>query len=241
MNRFFLTALLFLRFASISSSQFVDDFSDGDFTQNPTWQGDMANFAVNASAELQLNAPAAGMSFLAVQGNIPDSAIWNLRFRLEFAPSNNNLLRIYLLADQLDLTMANGYFLEIGETGSLDALRLFRQDAGAKTLIATGQPGLVATNPTDIRLRAKRTTSDIWELEAVAGNGVLEPQFTVIDAAYGGAANRFFGFQCTYTTLNVAKFFFDDISILPDAPDTQPPVLISANRSEEHTSELQSH
>lgn len=234
MNRFLLTALLFLRFASISSSQIVDDFSDGDFTQNPTWQGDMANFTVNASAELQLNAPAAGTSFLAVQGNIPDSSIWELRFRLEFAPSAANQLRIYLLADQLDLTTANGYFLEIGETGSLDALRLFRQDAGAKTLLATGQPGLVASNP-NVRLRAKRTTSGTWELEVAAGNDALQPQFAVTDAMYGGGPNRLFGFQCTYTTSNVARFFFDDISILPDVPDTQPPVLISANADDATT------
>ncbi|NJN53931.1 MAG: AAA family ATPase [Anaerolineae bacterium] len=118
-------------------------------------------------------------------------------------------------------------FLEIGETGSLDAVRFFRQEAGAKTLLAAGQPGLVAVNP-NLRLKIKRTKTGVWEVEAAAGNGNSEPQFSVTDAAFGGGANRFFGFQCTYTSSNVSNFFFDDISVLPDVPDTQPPFLLMA-------------
>src|SRR5690606_20988926 len=107
--------------------------------------------------------------------------IWELRFRLDFAPSNQNLLRIYVLADQSDLAAANGYFFEIGETGSLDAIRFYRQDAGVKTLLATGTPGLVAVNP-DVRLRVKRTVAGAWELAAAAGGGALQNQFAVAEA-----------------------------------------------------------
>ncbi len=211
-----------------ASGQITDDFSDGNFTGNPAWTGDVAAFTVNTSGELQLNAPAAGASILAVQGNIPDSAVWNLRFRLNFSPSNQNLLRIYLLADQPDLSQANGYFLEIGETGSQDALRFFRQEAGVKTLIAIGQAALVATNP-NIRLRIKRTVSGDWTAEAAPPTGALQPQFVVSDATFSGGIDRFFGFQCLYTTTNIANFFFDDVSILPDLPDVTPPVLIGAS------------
>ncbi len=227
-HSFFCGALVFfLGLPGSAFSQIADNFSDGDFSQNPTWQGDAASFLINPAGELQLNAAAAGTSLLTVQGNIPDSAVWSLHFRLGFAPSTNNLLRIYLLADLADLAVANGYFLEIGETGSLDALRLFRQDAGAKTLLATGQGGLVATNP-DIRLRARRTVAGTWTLEAAAGNGALQPQFEVTDAAWGGGNNRFFGFQCIYTASNTGKFYFDDLNIQPDVPDTKAPVLVSA-------------
>jgi len=216
-----------IQFAA-ASGQITDDFSDGNFTDNPVWTGDVAAFTVNTAGELQLNAPAAGASILAVQGNIPDSAVWNLRFRLNFSPSNQNLLRIYLLADQPDLSQANGYFLEIGETGSQDALRFFRQEAGVKTLIAIGQPALVATNP-NIRLRIKRTVSGDWAAEAATPTGALQPEFVVSDATFSGGIDRFFGFQCLYTTTNVANFFFDDVSILPDLPDVTPPVLIGAS------------
>ena len=227
--RLFIFALLLFFLCPAGFAQITDNFSDGNLTQNPAWQGDLDSFKININGELQLDASVAGISRLAVQGNIPDSAIWSLRFRLEFAPSNNNLLRIYLLTDQPDLTSANGYFLEIGETGSLDAIRLYRQDAGIKTLLASGLPGMVATNPTDISLRVKRTVSGDWIAEAAAGGSSFQPQFSVNDATYSGGVNRFFGLQTVYTTSNVAKFFFDDISILPDVPDTQAPVLLSAN------------
>ncbi|HRI59549.1 MAG TPA: hypothetical protein PK228_07490, partial [Saprospiraceae bacterium] len=227
--RLFLFALLLFSLCPASFSQIADNFSDGNLTQNPSWQGDLDSFKINNNGELQLDASVAGTSRIAVQGNIPDSAVWSLRCRLEFAPSNNNLLRIYLLADQPDLPAANGYFLEIGETGNLDAIRLYRQDAGTKTLLATGQPGMVATNPVDIALRVKRTISGDWEATAAAGGGSFQPQFSVNDASYSGGSNRFFGLQTVYSVSNIARFFFDDLSILPDVPDTQAPVLLSAN------------
>ncbi|MCC6280871.1 MAG: lamin tail domain-containing protein [Saprospiraceae bacterium] len=213
-------------------SQIIDDFSDGNFNLNPMWTGDVSAFTVNTASELQLNTAAAGSSMLKVQGNIPDSAVWNLRFKLNFSPSGQNLLRIYLLADQQDLTQANGYFLEIGETGSQDALRFFRQDAGVKTLIATGQAALVATNP-NIQLRVKKSVSGNWTVEAAPPASALQPQFVVSDATFSGGADRFFGFQCLYTASNIANFFFDDISILPDLPDVAPPVLLSATPIDE--------
>lgn len=226
-------SLLLLLFLSQNTAfcQISDDFSDGDFTQNPIWQGDAANFKISGG-ELQLNATTAGQSTLSVGGNIADSTVWNLRFRLTFAPSGQNLLRIYLLADQANLAVANGYFIEVGENGSADALRLYRQDGtAAKTLLATGLPGLVATNP-DIQLRVKRSKSGNWEVSAANFGSSLQPQCTATDATYSGGPDRYFGFQCLYTITNAARFFFDNISILPDVPDTKPPVLLSAQAND---------
>lgn len=208
------------------SAQISDNFSDGNFDQNPVWQGDAANFIVNASGELQLNATAAGTSVLAVQGNIPTSATWDFHFRLGFSPSNQNLLRIYLQANDAALSTGNGYFIEIGETGSNDPIRLFRQDAGVKTQLGVGQAGLVAVNP-DIHLFVTRTFSGDWTVEAASGAGTLVQQFTCNDAAYAGGT-LFFGVQCVYTVSNINKYFFDDLSISTGAPDTVPPVLLSA-------------
>lgn len=208
-------------------SQITDNFSDGDFTQNPAWLGDTAHFIVNTAGELQLNAPEAGSSILAVQGNISENMEWNLHFRMEFAPSASNLLRIYLFADQQNLPVANGYFLEIGENINPDALRLFRQDGTVKTLLATGVAGLVASDPTDIQLRVTHTSTGTWECEAASGNDPLQPQFTLPQTFFDGGTNRYFGFQCVYTATRKDKFFFDDISILA-VPDTTPPVLLTA-------------
>ncbi|MCB0530583.1 MAG: lamin tail domain-containing protein [Saprospiraceae bacterium] len=210
-------------------AQIADDFSDGNFTNNPAWQGNLGAFIVNPAGELQLNAPDAGTSTLAVEGNIPDSAVWHLDVRLEFAPSASNLLRIYLLADQANLLQANGYYLEIGENGTADALRFFRQDgASGSTLLATGVPGFVANDPVSIQLRVMRTTQGNWQLEAAANGGAYALQGTAQDAQYGGGPSRYFGFYCLYTATRKDKFFFDNISIQPRIPDTDPPVLLGA-------------
>lgn len=220
--------LAFLFVFNTISAQISDNFSDGNFTDNPSWQGSTANFIVNAAGELQLNAPDGGSSTLAVQGNIPDSAIWTMHIRMAFAPSTQNLLRIYLQADQADLLSSKGYYLEIGETGSADALRLFRQDGGSATLLGTGTAGLVGTDPVDIQIRMKRSVTGLWALEAGPNGAGLSAQFTAGDAVYKGGNNRFFGFYCLYSATRKNLFYFDDIQIVPDLPDVQAPQLISA-------------
>jgi len=50
------------------SAQVSEDFSDGDFTQDPSWNGDLSHFKISSSSAvpqlqrpaLQLDAPAAG-------------------------------------------------------------------------------------------------------------------------------------------------------------------------------------
>ncbi|MBN8494868.1 MAG: hypothetical protein J0M00_25915, partial [Burkholderiales bacterium] len=62
----------------------------------------------------------------------------------------------------------NGYYLEIGENGSADALRLFRQDGAVRVLLATGLSGFVASEPVNIRLKVKRNATGAWAVEAPA-------------------------------------------------------------------------
>ena len=74
-----------------------------------------------------------------------------------------------------------------------------------------------------------RSVSGQWSLEAAQPSGALQPQFSFTDATYGGGLDRFFGFQCVYTSSNTANFHFDNISIVPDLPDTTPPQLTSVS------------
>lgn len=210
-----------------SNAQVSDDFSDGNLTANPAWQGDDANFQVNTALELQLNAPAAGNSTLYVPTAIADSNVWELYFRLEFDPSNANRLRIYLQSDTPDLLTGTGYYLLAGADGSTDALQFYRQNAGVSTLLASATSGGVATSP-KVRLRMTREVGGVWKLSAdYAGGQNLAPAFEVTDATYG-AGDQFFGFYCLYTVNRKDKFFFDDIWVEELLPDTQAPVLLSA-------------
>jgi len=218
---------LLLFSAQMLHSQIFDDFSDKNLDQNPSWVGDTAIFKISNAGELQLNAMAAGQSAIFVAGNMPDSTLWDFDVRLEFAPSSQNLVRIYLQIDQTDPAAANGYFLEIGETGALDAIRFFRQDGATKLLLAVGQAGLAGNVP-NLHIRVKRTASGNWTAEAGNVGAALQPQFTLQETTWPGGTNRFFGFQCVYTISNATKYYFDNINIRPDLPDTQPPELVSA-------------
>jgi hypothetical protein len=216
-------------FSSLLNAQIVDNFMDGNFSANPIWQGNTDHFIVNSAKELQLNAPTGGNSMLVVAGEIADSAVWQIYFRLEFAPSLGNRLRVYLQADDQNLTIANGYFLEIGENGANDALRFFRQNAGQVTLLGSGTAASLAGDPSLARLKIIRKKGGIWQILAdFSGNDAFLPQIEITDATFSGGTNRFFGFDCLFSASRKDKFFFDDVSILPDLPDQKPPKLLRA-------------
>lgn len=207
-------------------AQVSEDFSDGEITSNPAWLGNLSHFQVNALKKLQLNAPAAGSSALVVPLEVPDSAVWRLDVQLGFAPSATNKLRLYLLADAPDLVAANGYFLEIGENGSADALKLFRQDAGTAQLLASGTPGLVAADTLSCSLRIRRSRLGEWSVDfEPSGGPTYTSELSSTDATYGAGANRYFGLWCMYTASRTTKFHFDNLGVLEDLPDLQPPVL----------------
>ncbi|MCC6414223.1 MAG: lamin tail domain-containing protein [Saprospiraceae bacterium] len=210
------------------TAQVSDDFSDGEITSNPAWSGDLSHFQVNSLKKLQLNAPAAGNSAVVVPLAMPDSAVWRLGVQLGFAPSATNRLRLYLLADAPDLSVANGYFLEIGENGSADALKLFRQDGGTATLLATGTPGLVAADTLSCSLIIRRSGLGEWSVDfEPSGGPTYTSELFATDATYGAGANRYFGIGCVYTATRTTKFHFDNLSIEADLPDVMPPVLES--------------
>lgn len=212
-----------------SLAQLQDNFSDGDLTNAPSWQGDLNNFIVNSDFELQLMAPEAGNSLLFVPTTLPDSAIWTLYFNMNFAPSGSNLLRIYLQADSDDLLNANGYYLEVGETGSEDALHFYRQDAGIPTYLTSATLGTLGSQPALARLKIERTAQGLWSCFAsYDGTFSFQLEFETQEATYLGG-DIFFGMYCLYTSTRTDKFFFDDISIQPNIPDTTPPLLISAS------------
>ena len=219
---------LFFWLPALCLAQFSDDFSDGDLSNNPTWMGDINDFEVTSDKVLQLNAASAGSSVLYVPAQIPDSAIWEIHIRLDFAPSGSNQLRIFLQSTQSVFDMSDAYFIEIGESGSNDALKFFRRDQGADVLLASGTAGAVGGSVVIADLRVMRTAGGNWQVFADYNNsGSYELEAAFQDDTFSGG-NQVFGIQCDYTDSRKDRFFFDDILIDQLVPDTDPPMLQQA-------------
>jgi hypothetical protein len=89
--------LLFLTITFLNGySQFNDDFSDGDFSQNPTWFGDTSIFVVNAQNELQLNDVVSSEAHAVTQSQAIVNASWEAKIRMDFDPSKRKSQRIFL-------------------------------------------------------------------------------------------------------------------------------------------------
>lgn len=228
--------LLFLLLCSktLLAQTLQDDFSDGDFTNNPTWTGDVSEFAVTAGELTTNNLGNSATSYLSTAAAIQDSTTWEFYLRLGFAPSTSNQARVYLQADDADLTTANnGYYLQIGASGSTDALEFYRLDGGNATSIFTATTGAVANSPT-VSVRVVRDAAGNWEVWADYTGGtsyVSEGTFT--DATHSSGSH--FGVWAKYTTTRGDKFFFDNIFCSPLLVDIAPPTItsLSANSATE--------
>ncbi|HEB62405.1 MAG TPA: lamin tail domain-containing protein, partial [Bacteroidetes bacterium] len=222
--------VLFLIFISvnISSSQVYDDFSDGDFRTDPGWKGDLADFIINDQYQLQLDAAEAGSSNIYLKYKQPDSIQWDFYFKMDFSPSNSNKLRVYLTLDNIDLDIASGYFLEIGENGGDDKLKLYRLDHGNKIILAEGKPGQFANQPAESFIRVQRSDDKFWSIFTKNNDN---PYYKIEFEVYSDEPipdSSYFMLSCLYTSTRKNKFFFDDIAIDIFEDDKYPPEIIKS-------------
>jgi hypothetical protein len=219
---------VFILTHSILLAQISDDFSDGDFSTNPTWGGITADYTVNGSFEVQLNSSVASTSYLSTPHGLStlDTKEWRIWTRQSFSPSSGNFGRIYLTASNADLSTApDGFYLQLGEAGSNDAVRLFKSDGGLDTELITGTLGQIATS-FSIGIRVVRDNLGNWSLYIDDAGGQ--------NYALAGTANdatnllgTHFGFIDVYTVSNSTGFYYDDVYVGDEIVDVVPPVLTS--------------
>lgn len=221
--------LLLLLVYNISFAQITDDFSDGDFTNNPTWSGDGGAFVVNGSQQLQLNSSGTGISYLSSALNLAslDSSEWRCYVSQTFSGSTSNNGKIYLTSDQANLeSPLNGYFIQLGEALSNDAVELFKQSGTTVTSIARGTNAAIA-NSFAIGIKVTRSNNAEWKLyvDYSGGTNYLF-QAGGTDASFNTSA--FFGVVCTYTSSNSTNFYYDNFSYGPIQFDNISPTIISS-------------
>lgn len=217
-------------------AQVQDDFSDGDFTSIPPWNGDDAKFEVDAAQQLHLNAPAAtDTAYISTANSLIDNIEWNFYFKMDFSPSTSNYLKAYLVSDQPNFKQPlNGYFLKMGSDGSNDAIELYLQQGITETLIMAGIPGNVAATVNTVSIKVTRDNTGNWEIYSDLTGGT---NYTLEGSGFDNAISStfYFGFFCKYTSSRSTAFYFDNIYIGPPIIDVDPPQLshlsvLSANQ-----------
>jgi len=240
--------ILLLLFPLQVYCQLTDNFSDGDFTNNPTWTGETTEFKISTSKQLQLNAtiaytPPSDTAYLSTPNGLVDNTEWDFWAKMSFATSANNNGRVYLVSDQPNLKgPLNGYFVQLGDYGDgKDSLSLFLQSGTTFTKIIAGT--IVYTNNTvnAFRIKVVRDNAGNWSLFSDPLGGTnFQPEGAGFDDTFTNTA--WFGVLCKFTSSNSIKFYFDDFYVGPIVVDTIPPKVnsvhvISSNQLDVHFSE----
>lgn len=233
MKKWLLTAWLVLFFLH-SQAQLLDQFSDGELSSNPPWLG-LTDLFVVENEMLRLSDPDPSSSnvawlYVAAPTSSLEETVWEWYVRLDFDPSSGNYARIYLQASlpELPHPEQQGYYIRAGGiSGAADALELYRQDGAGHTLLISGTPGAVASQPAQARFRVVRDAEGLWTLWAdYAGGTDFQLEGTAADSA--GFQAEYAGLVCYYTATRNDDFYFDDVGIDPLYVDQAPPVLLSA-------------
>ncbi len=209
-------------------AQLSESFTDGNFTENPAWTGDVSGFEVNTAKQLQSNGPAVtGTSLqLATPSVAASGTTWEFYANLKLATSSGNLADVWLLSDQSDLRATSnfGYFVRLG--GTPDEVSLFRKDAATSAAyVINGRDQLLnSSNNNVVRVRVTRTADDTWTLETdLTGTGQsYTTEGTATDATYH--ASSYLGIALTYSSSNSRNFYFDEFSV----SDQQAPKPLTA-------------
>jgi hypothetical protein len=215
---------LFFRLA-VYAQVVSDDFSDGDFTHNPTWKGDSADFIINTSGQLQLYGTF-GTSCLSTRS--PVTALknneWRFYIRENFSPSGNNNGKVYLVSSRSTLTDSlYGYYLQFGEAGSNDAIELFRQEGFTSTSVCRGINGEIASS-FFMSVKVLRDSTGKWTLltDTQGGTNYLA-EASGADTTISSSA--FLGVMAIYTTSDATKFYWTDFYAGPVYVDHTLPVV----------------
>lgn len=219
------------------SAQITDDFSDGDFTENPAWTGTDTAFIINNFLQLQLTASVGGHAELILKNVIneclstmgPDNDFeWRFWIKEAFAPSTKNFTDVYL---------CDNYFIRFGEAGNEDVIDLQRVDGDENVSICRGTDTFIASSFSTF-IKVIRSSDGLWQI-FVDKNGndnyILEAQ--CVDSTYSPCGD--FGFDVTFTKTNATKVYFDDVYIGPKIVDVTPPELENLIVLNEHQIQLQ--
>ena len=213
-----------------SMAQLTDNFSDGDFTNNPEWVTDNpANWTID-NLRLRSNSQVSNHTFcIATTSTKVTNAQWEFLVHLQFNTSSANYVDVFLVSENGNLLDPgnSGYFVRIG--GTPDDVSLYRLTNGSAAIIINGTDGVTNSSNNLLRVKVTRDASDLWTLSydnTGTGNDYFD-EAPVTDNTFN--TGNFFGFRITQSTASFFnRHFFDDIYVGEIVLDVDPPLLLSA-------------
>jgi hypothetical protein len=228
MRKFIFILLVLQSFTAFS--QFSDNFSDGlflsgtDFNREVDWTGDIAEFVVNESKQLQLySIDNHSPSQLKTHSSIVKNASWEFYVKMDFNPTASNYSKIYIVSDEENLAgELNGLFIRIGYTDKNICLMQSRKGGNNKTLIQGEKKRLDSPS---LALNIKATLDNSGEFKLYSRLNE-ETDFTLEGTCIitENFVSDWFGVVCTFTATRNQLFFFDDFIVKAgdDDPDPDP-------------------
>lgn len=223
--RFIITIITLLFSALVCSGQFADDFSDGDYINNPIWTPDVATNWTVAGNQLRSNSGTTNFTFsISTPSAQTSNAQWEFYVNLQFNTSSANFVDVYVTSSNAAMTTANGYFVRIG--GTPDEISLYKSTGGVNSILINGTDGITNTSNSTLKIKVTRDASHLWKLErdiAGTGNSYIS-EGTAVDNSF--TTSSFFGIRITQSTASFFnKHFFDDFYVGPIVIDNIPPTL----------------
>lgn len=231
MKYYFCIFLLFC--SSFLQAQLTDQFSDGDFNNNPVWFGDITSWNVHSGALKSVNTVANSQFYLSTNSSIVRNTEWNLSVTLQFNTSSLNYVDVYLVADEENIKSdaKNGYFVRIG--GSKDEISLYKRVNGVSTILIDGTDEVTNKSMNTIALKVTCDEKYTWNLQynptGQSNNYMSEGMAT--DSSV--KVSKWFGILVSQSTSSFfQKHIFDNIQVKALQKDTSPPTVLQSKLNE---------
>jgi hypothetical protein len=214
-------------------SQVYDNFTDGDFSNNPYWNGIKSNFFINSSLQLQSKATSSSVSYLTTASQAFENASWECFLKFTYPTSSTNFSAIYLTLDSSSISSnSNAYFVQVG--GTNDEVSLYVQKGAKKTKIIDGIDKRTDGNTLEIWIKVTRDSLGNFTLYskiATESEYQLEGQTNNLELL----GSNYFGLLFSNTSTTGSSYYFDNIVVTgnkwidKDAPECRASTIINTN------------
>lgn len=204
-------------------AQINETFSDGNFTENPSWNGTTGNFTINSSLQLQSKASATSKSYLSTPCESFDDATWEFWVKINYNPSSSNYVIVYLISDREDISNdCYGYYVQIGNTS--DEISLYLKKGTDKTELIDGLDGRTNSSPVEVWVKVTRDKEGNFTLYSKLPD---ETEYYKEGTAknFDVLGSKYFGLLYSNTSTTGNAYYFDNITVTGDKfIDVVPPV-----------------